>query len=433
MKNNSVRLLYLLCFSIAFAVRLFLIFSTPEKNNHIDLQIYRDAGQLMVNGINPYDFNDEIDLREKLRTDEICYNDWVCSTQEIWNYCSSANLPLATILFYLIEYIFSNPLHYRVIFAFLDSILSIFILVFILNRWNIYQDQLSKKFQLSLHAYKIILTITGLLLGALNPILLAWGILWPEPKGTGLLLMISALYYSESRSSKNRMVLSPILLGFSISFIGLGVFVAPICFYNIYVKNGIKNTIYYSVAAFIAFIIWIIPFLPEIITMMDVRLKESSSPYHGSMWVEFVRFLPDYWVFIKHIFTWFFIILNIVGLIRKRINIPLFFASLLFLFTCIYLTSGGLDRMNIALVTLILILGYSRFFNITIVLSILYLLYGIRSFVYTFYVGPLHQIHDGRFILIFTIIFTAFLSIQIIRKDSSVNHKFLRIKGILNK
>jgi hypothetical protein len=50
--------------------RLGLVFVTPAADQNIDLSIYREVGELVVNGVDPYDFSSQLSLREKLRLNE---------------------------------------------------------------------------------------------------------------------------------------------------------------------------------------------------------------------------------------------------------------------------------------------------------------------------------------------------------------------------
>ena len=114
--------IYLSTFLLAIFVRSCLIYFTPEKNKLIDLLIYRDAGQLVVNGINPYDYDDQKELRHYMRLDSVSFNAYTSKDQDSWDYFAGSNLPMATLCFGLIEYFFASSLSYRFIFAFFRKI-----------------------------------------------------------------------------------------------------------------------------------------------------------------------------------------------------------------------------------------------------------------------------------------------------------------------
>lgn len=410
--------LYVLCFLIALLFRVLLIFLSHSKDHEIDLAIYRDAGQLVVNGINPYNFSDNVDLRSKLRTDNDNYNEYVSSEQERWDYYANSNLPLATLFFGSIEYFFASTRSFRYIFAFFDSILSVLILAFVLNKWEyeLPYNKLTVRFPARFR--KNFTLFVGFSLGCVSPILLEWGTLISEPKGIGLLLILSAIYFADNSSKRISMILSPVLLGCSVAFIGVGVFISPICIYIIYKNNsyGFRNALIYCSISLFTFALWFVPFLPDILTMMLNRINGAvvMEPYHGSMWAEMFILFPEKWLLIKNGFIVLFIIVSITGFLKKRLDVSVLFANLLFLFTCILLLDGSLDRMNIAIVTLIILLGLSHLFYISNILLIIYLIYGVFSLLHTYIYG-LRQDFDGGFVFIFTIVYFILLLVQIFK------------------
>ncbi|NOU18262.1 MAG: hypothetical protein HOO91_11970 [Bacteroidales bacterium] len=400
---------------IAMSFRLVMIFHSPRQNENIDLKIYRDAGQLVANGVNPYDSTDHVKLRQQLRTDKDNYDPWVCSTQDRWNYYAFSNLPLATLFFGGIEYCFASPLAFRYTFAFFDSLLAVLIFAFIINKWRyrIPKNRILNKLPIKLQQNLPLLI--GLSLGALSPILLIWGTYISEPKGIGLLLILSAIYFSDSSNKTLGLFISPVLLGFSVAFVGMGVFIGPLCLYNIYKNNvnGFRKIIFYCLVSFLACIISIAPFLPELIQMMIRRigLAVLDQPQHGSMWLGLFKVLPNSWTVIRNIFILMFVGINIIGFLRKRLDVVVVSANLLFLFTCIYLMNGSMDRMNIALVALIILLGYGQLFGITTILWLVYLLYALFSFFYSYY-HNIRQDFDGTFMLFFSILYLIILVVQ---------------------
>lgn len=413
--------IYFWCFLIAISIRVLFIYCTPNRIEDTDLHIYRDAGQLVVNGVNPYNFSDNVNLRQQLRTDKDNYDEYVCSDQDKWDYYANSNLPLATLFFGGIEYCFESPMAFRYFFALFDSILAVVIIAFVLNKWqyrlpyNRIINKLPSKLQQN---YPLLI---GLSLGALSPNLFLWGTYIPEPKGTGLLLILSSIYFSDSSNKKLSIFVSPVLLGFSVAIIGLGVSIIPLCLYNLYKNNvnGYRNIVFYCLISFLSCAICLAPFLPELLEMMFSRMRFAvqTEPQHGSMWSELFKMFPNSWLLIKNVFMIIFISINIIGFLRKRLNVAVLSANLLYLFTIIYLMNGSMDRMSISIVTLIILLGYSQFFRITTLLWLVYLLYGIFSFFYSYFFG-LRQDFDGVFVFLFTAFYFAFLIVQIFAKKS---------------
>jgi hypothetical protein len=398
---------YLWCFLLAVFVRLFLIYKSPGRDKDIDLMIYRATGQLVVNKVNPYDFNDKIEIRQQLRNNKDNFNDWVCSDQDHWNYYTNSNLPLASLLFGGIEYCFKSARAFRYCFIFFDSILAVLILAFVLNKWKVRIPQkVQNYFQITDFEYKYQLT-AGLTLGALSPILLLWGTYIPEPKGIGLLLILSSVYFADSSDKKLSLIFSPVLLGFSVAFMGLGIFMGPLCLYLIYINNNNSKlpVLYFFIALLTCFVCFI-PFLPQLIDMMmsRMRLAVQTIPEHGSMWMLIYKLHPQNWILIKKVFIVFFAAINFIAFFRKRIDFIVISANLLFLFTCIYLLNGSMDRMNIAIASLIILLGISLRSYFTSILWFGYILYGIFSFYQSYFKG-FKQDYDGNFVLIFTVVY----------------------------
>jgi len=413
---------YMWCFLLALSLRFILILLSHSKNEDIDLKIYRDTGQLVVNGVNPYDYADKVDIRQQLRTDKDNFNDWVCSDQDKWNYYASSNLPMASLFFGAIEYFFSSPKAYRYIFSFFDSLLSVIIVAFVINKWkfalpdNRFFRMIPPKIKQSLPL------LVALSLGALSPVLFLWGTYVPEPKGTGLLLILSAIYFSCSENGKLNTFLSPVLLGFSVAFIGLGVFVAPLCLYYVYKNNNndFRKILFYCFIALIACLICLLPFVPELFEMMlqRVRFAVQTEPHHGSMWCVLFKMFPNAWVMIKNIFILLFVSVNIIGFFMKRLDVAILSVNLLFLFDVIYLLNGSMDRMNIALLTLIIILGCSGLSCITSTLGIVYVIYGTFSFFCSYFYGLKESI-DGIFVFAFTLLYFLMLVFQTFSKKNS--------------
>jgi hypothetical protein len=187
---------------------LVIVYVTPGTDKSIDLCIYIDSGQLVSNGINPYDFNDGKELRNLLRTDNVAYDEWVSRTQEKWDTYACSNLPLSLLYYGAIDYFFTgDALAYRIVFSFADALLSSLIVLFLIR----YSGLKAGLFNLTFIS----------LIGIFTPILLLWGSVIPEDKGIQILLMLLAAIFSKEKN----ILLSAIFLGFSVAFKGLGVFI----------------------------------------------------------------------------------------------------------------------------------------------------------------------------------------------------------------
>ncbi len=125
---------------------------------------------------------------------------------------------------------------------------------------------------------------------ALSPTLLLWGSIVPEDKGLQTLFMLSAVWLAKDE----KWILSSVLLGISVAYKGLGVFISPVCLFfilgqpeNIFRLNSSqfkKGIIYILLSVFFA-AIWFLPYMPDVLHMMQGRLSSNFDvePAHGSI------------------------------------------------------------------------------------------------------------------------------------------------------
>ncbi len=365
----------ILLFLAALVVRVALIVATPQGNSILDLCIYIDSGQLVSHGVNPYNFNDNPVLRQQLRQDSFAFTPFTCSTQDKWDYFASSNLPLALLTFGVIDTISSSYFFYRFVFAFLDSLLSILILYFVIQK-----IPLRSSFR-GLNATQL-KWIIGIGLGALNPVILLNGTIIAEHKGTAILLLLAALVTAQSPKVSVKNYLSPVLLGLSIAFIGLGVFLFPLCLWYacweekwVWSRKTTGAALRYIGIVILTALICFLPFLPELFEMMWLRIAGSmglvnhtnqnwypyfSAPYHSSAWRIVYMGWPEGWKIIKNGYLILFVIVNIYGVWQRKYDMRMLSANLLLLFLGVFLLDGSLDRINMALLPALLLVGQSQ-------------------------------------------------------------------------
>jgi hypothetical protein len=333
----------LFVFSLALIVRLLLILTNHTKNKFTDLNIYRETGQLVKSGINPYKYTEGTEVRNKLRLDTIAYDTYASQTQDVWDYYTSSNLPMSSLQYGLIDKITnSNPVAFRIIFSFFDSVLSVIIVLFLIKYWKLTGTWLN-----------LILMLGA---AALSPPLLLWGSIIPEDKGLQTLFMVSAVWLAKDK----KLILSSVFLGISVAYKGLGIFISPLCLFfilgqpqNIFRINSsqIKKGIIYTFLSLLFAAIWFLPYTPEVFTMMQARLTSNLNiePGHGSIWTIPYEVFPKNWISIK---SWLIIIISLIWFytfIFRKLNIPAISLFLLVLFVDIMLLQGSLDRMNIGI------------------------------------------------------------------------------------
>ncbi len=338
----------ILIFILGFLVRLFLIFYHKGQDENIDLSIYRETGQLVNHGVNPYDFEDGAEIRNQLRIDSIAFDAYVSESQANWDYYTSSNLPLSTLYYALIDKISNHPKLYRIIFSLFDAILAALIALILLQWWPL------KK------TWADLILLAGL--SAFSPAMLYVGNVLPEDKSLQTLLILASIYLAKEK----KWVVSAVLLGLSVAFKGLGVFIAPFALYlvldepaNIFrlKSSQIWKGLAYTTIALLAAVVWFLPYMPGIITMMQTRLSSNIDvePGHASIWTILYEWFPNGWVQIKDIFVATVTVIWFYYFVIRRFNLAAVCLFLLVLFVDVMLLQGSLDRMNIGImVSLIL-------------------------------------------------------------------------------
>jgi hypothetical protein len=342
---SNRRNLMITVFLLAFFGRMALIYIHRAENANIDLSIYRETGRLVNSGVNPYDYSDQKDLRNSLRTDGFAYDEYVSQNQDAWDYYTSSNLPLSTFYYAFIDKLSGHPLMFRIIFALLDSLLGVVVALFLLK----YLDPEIKWPNL------LIVTVAA----AFSPTLLLHGTVIPEDKGVQTLLMLSSLYLAKER----KIIPSAVLLGFSVAFKGLGVFIYPLAAYlitgepsNIFKlkTDQVKKALIFTLIFIISAGIWFLPYMPGILEMMKGRISGNMGagvePGHASIWTVVFNRFPERWKDIKNITMLFFSAAWIWFFVIKKLNIGAICLYLLVLFVDVMLLQGSLDRMNIGII-----------------------------------------------------------------------------------
>jgi len=287
-----------------------------------------------------------------------------------------------------------------------------------------------------------------LALGALSPVLFYSGVIWPEDKGVEILLMVSAIYFAQSESNNLRKYLSAFMLGLSIAFKVLGIFLIPLCLYyvlarqsELQVKEKVKLSICYLSLSGLSSLIWLVPFWPESIDILfNSRLKTAvaSAPVHASMWRIINLILPVKLFVIKYLTIATVVFVTAYGFIKKILNMEVVVASALILFSAIYLETGSLDRLNIAILVSLLLLGTNHekgaafltkyyFIGGLIIFVLKVVIYLLQhSIVIQSTVIPLdNEYLDSLFVLLYVVFYFALLTKYLIhdRKVYSINRK----------
>jgi len=354
-------------FLAALGIRLCIILFSPFTNLFVDIGMYQDMGQLVINGANPYDFNNETALRAILRTDERAYVASTSATQTHWNYNTSSQLPFFELFMGWIELLYPHLYTYRLIFAWIDSLTCLCVLLIVTQNWvKPISYFFGKKIGLTNLSINHFLIITAVAISVVSPIFLRSGTLIPNIKGNLTFLILAAVFLSYQRLNRERIWLSAIFLGLSVSFMALGIFVVPLILRNLYSKSVnhraffIDASLYITIALFSCFF-WFIPFYEGLLHMIQYRLKAGTTvPLHGSIWRFVAASTPAFWQTIKTGAIILFVLVHLVGIWRKKLSLEIITASLFLLFVQLLTTDGSMDRLNISLMVCVCLYGFTQ-------------------------------------------------------------------------
>lgn len=318
--------------------RLGAVFITPASDHNIDLSIYREAGELVVNGVDPYDFTSQSELRERLRLDDVgTAEPWVKEPLSRYNYYVSSNLPGSTMLYAALEFLSAgNPKIWRAAFVLGDISIAL-AAFFFLRRVGVDLQDTGQK-----------ITFAAAVVG--YPSLIEWGTLWPEDKQfqTALMLLLAGLLVATPKSPIRAAVGIGVTGSLSILFKALGIFLLPSTIR--YFSNRPRRE---ALIAVLAFAITTLPFvllfnLAFIRLMLD-RVSAGSAftvAAHGSPWT----LLPEAWVsYSRPLACMVLVALTATYYSMKKIDLLNGMASLNLIFICLWVNGGSMDRMNIAM------------------------------------------------------------------------------------
>lgn len=332
---NPRRLLAVTVLAIVVG-RVVIVFATPDRDNNIDLSIYREVGELVIHGVDPYNFTEERELREKLKSNDVGAQE--LSVKESYDYYVSANLPGSAVLYGLIEFISrGTPKAWRIAFI-LGDILIALSGYFFLRRAGIGLNTVGQQLA-------FFVGVAG------YPSLIEWGTFWPEDKQfqTAMMLFLAGLFVGTPRSRINSAIAIGATGCLSILFKAFGVFLVPAALHYFIKRPRVE----FLVAAGV-FVATAAPFALHFdlsfVRLMADRLSTGSSYVafsHASPW----QFLPIEWVSIaRPAICVTLVISSIVLYLRRQIDLLNCSAAVLVIFVCLWLNGGSMDRMNVAMI-----------------------------------------------------------------------------------
>ncbi len=334
------RTFVLVAITCIIATRLAVILMTPRTADFLDPRIYQATGQVVLAGVNPYDYSDDPPLRERLRAGMAAPGtEGFTRTQRLWNYYISGNPPGSTALYALFEALaHGSRLVWRLLLISGDVTLFLGVFALLKTLRGRVEGPLDQ---------------AGMFcLAVINPILIVSGCAIPEDKQfqTGLMLFSAAMVLSPAAATARRAFGTGLVLSLSIFFKVLGVFLAPLWLAR-FRREGWRYALRGIVGAAIPAALSFAAFGPRFIDTLAARGVRDSflGAEHASPWVLFPLVGHTY-IIAKIVAVGLFCAALLGLLVKRRIDLLNLCAGTTVAFVCLWLDKGAMNRMNIAIV-----------------------------------------------------------------------------------
>lgn len=330
---------FLILLGLIFISRIVLIFLTQKLNSLPDLSIYIATGQLVANGINPYDYLDSPGIRESLRVYWIGIEPGFSENIDRFNYYVSSNLPASSMLYGFIFLLFGdNPNYFRLFFVLGDVFMAFAAAILLRGKLISGKSGLYRAFLIIIFcAY---------------PTLLVHGTVIAEDKQfqTALLILASALMIGNNSGGFFRNCINGFVLGLSVLFKFLGIFLIPL-----YLKKYSKDYRGFfisGISGLLTFLISVLLFGFNYIEVTSQRASGSSLrfPEHASPWVLLIDYWDDSILFYSKILSLMLVIFFVFMFIRRRLDILNLSAACVVIFLSLWLNDGAFNRLNMGFV-----------------------------------------------------------------------------------
>jgi hypothetical protein len=334
---------------VVLCIRLGLIVVAPMPSRQNDIAIYMEAGRLHNLGINPYNLAENKSARERYRTDQWAYREYLARSQARWDYYVSGNLPLSTLVWAWIDRISpTGERAFQIWFAMFDALSTGLSTYWIVRFWPIAN-------------IRIALLATALTI-ALNPVFYIWGTLIPEDKGLTIGMIVTALLLSKREDGLSRCA-GAAVFGCSIAYKLLGIFFALGAFFQNIRPSAAKRWKQFAFLLAITGIftgIWFVPFGWHAILAAVNRaaLTEGLAiPGHSSPWVFIAGIAPQYWHQIRNVICVGAVCGATIAGFKGLVSWELTWAYNACIYVALWLISGSPDRFNVVAVPTLLVLA----------------------------------------------------------------------------
>ena len=315
------------------------IILTSHDDAQIDLSIYQETGQLIVNRVDPYDFSGNREKRTALRMDGHGVGDWAKTDEAAYNFYVSGNLPGSSALYGLIEWITQGNLRlWRLVLALGDMAIAVLAFLFV-RQCGL---ELERPGDQRLFAMAAVF----------YPSLIYWGLIRAEDKQfeTALLLAVALLIGMGAKSPKRPAWLVGLVFSLSILFKALGVLLTPLVI-GYFRRRPWREA---ATAAFVAALVAVLlcsafdrAFFQLMFARATVSTVSAGSALHASPW----QLLPESVFGVgRPLVVAVLSAMLLAGYFRGTIDLLNLCAGALLIAICIATVNGSMDRMNMTMI-----------------------------------------------------------------------------------
>jgi len=312
---------------------------TSHDDAQIDLSIYQEAGQLVVNGVDPYDFAGNRDKRTALRMDGHGVGDWAKTEEAAYNFYVSGNLPGSTAFYGLIEWITQGNLRlWRLALALGDMALAVLAFLFV-RQCGLELDNPRDQRLFAMAA-------------VFYPSLIYWGLIRAEDKQfeTALLLWVALLIGMGAKSPKRPAWLVGLVFSVSVLFKALGGFLTPLVIGYFWRRPWRETVIAALVAALVALLLCAMfdrAFIQLMFARFAVGTVSAGGALHASPW----QLFPESVFRVgRPLVVLALGAMLLEGYRRGTIDLLNLCAGGMLILICIFTVNGSMDRMNMAMI-----------------------------------------------------------------------------------
>jgi hypothetical protein len=330
---------FLLLACVVIIVSRGAVILTSHNDAQMDLSIYQEVGELIANGIDPYDFGKDRPRREALRLNDYGAAPWATQNAAIYDYYVSSNLPGSTLLYGWLQRISDgNPKVFRLVFAFGDVLIALAAYV-LLARCGVVLDTLSRQ-------------VTFSLATVWYPSNINWGLVWSEDKQiqTALMLLAAGLLVVRPARRPQWNALAIGCVGaMSVIFKAFGIFLAPLAL-SYFVRAPRREFLLALVAAAITTLPFLLAFDLSFVRLVLDRLTHgvaaSNTAFHGSPW----QLVPlEVATQARPLLCAALAGLATLAFATRRLDALNYSAAIGVIVVCLWMVGGSMDRMNIAM------------------------------------------------------------------------------------